>query len=321
MKHTVLLAGAGALALGLAAGAASAQTSTVPLIDRELFFGNPEISGATLSPDGRFIAFRKPWNGTLNLWVKKAEEPFDQAKRVTAETRRPIPSFFWSRDSRFILFVQDQGGDENFNVYAVDPSAAPAAGTDVPEARNLTDAKGARAVIYDVPRHNPDIIFVGLNDRDAAWHDLYEVKLSTGQRTLIRRNTEKIAGWVFDRAGKLRLAVRTADNGDTHVLRVTDKGFEQVYSCTVFETCGVLQYHPDNQRVYFVSNHGAPDLSQLVLFDPAAKTETLVEKDPDGHVDFGGAIFSEKTGELVATAYVGDRVRMYFRDKSYEADY
>ena len=97
------------------------------------------------SPDGRFIAFRKPWNGTLNLWVKKAEEPFGQAKRVTAETRRPIPSFFWSRDSRFVLFVQDQGGDENFNVYAVSPTAAPAAGADVPAARNLTDAKGALA--------------------------------------------------------------------------------------------------------------------------------------------------------------------------------
>jgi len=28
-----------------------------PLIDRELFFGDPEISGAQLSPDGKFITF------------------------------------------------------------------------------------------------------------------------------------------------------------------------------------------------------------------------------------------------------------------------
>jgi len=31
-----------------------------PLVDRELYFGDPEIAGAQLSPDGRFIAFLKP---------------------------------------------------------------------------------------------------------------------------------------------------------------------------------------------------------------------------------------------------------------------
>jgi dipeptidyl aminopeptidase/acylaminoacyl peptidase len=308
------------------AATASAQTppSTAgqpPLIDRELFFGNPEISSATLSPDGRFIAFRKPWNGTLNIWVKPAAAPFDSARRITAETQRPIPSFFWSRDSKYILFVQDQGGDENFNVYAVDPSGAAPAGKDVPAARNLTAAKGARAIIYDVPRHDADTIYVGLNDRDAAWHDLYDVKISTGERKLLRQNKDKIAGWMFDRAGKLRLALRTADNGDTEVLRVTDTGFESIYGCTVFETCGPAEFNADNTRVYMVTNHGDPDLMRLVLFDPQTKKEELVESDPDKQVDFGGAIFSEKTGQLVATVYVGDTQRIYFRDKAWEADY
>ena len=106
----------------------------------------------------------------------------------------------------------------------------------MPTARNLTDAKGARAFIYDLPRRNPDLIFVGLNDRDAAWHDVYEVRISTGERKLLRKNTDQIAGWVFDRAGKLRMAMKTAPNGDNEILRVTDTGFEKVYGCTVFET-------------------------------------------------------------------------------------
>jgi dipeptidyl aminopeptidase/acylaminoacyl peptidase len=297
------------------------SSSLPPLIDRELFFGNPEIASAALSPDGKFIAFRKPWNGTMNIWVKKAEEPFDGAKRLTADTRRPIPAFFWSRDSKYILFVQDQAGDENYNVYAVDPSAAAAAGQEVPAARNLTDAKGVRAVIYDVPRESADLIHVGLNDRDAAWHDLYEVRISTGERKLLRKNTDKIAAWVFDRAGKLRLALRTTDAGDTDILRVTDTGFEQVYTCTVFETCGPLQFHPDNTRVYMVSNKGDADLIRLVLFDPLTKKEEVVDSDPDKQVDFSGGIFSEKTGELVGTIYIGDTQRIYFRDKDFAADF
>jgi dipeptidyl aminopeptidase/acylaminoacyl peptidase len=320
MKSTVL-----ALCVLVATTASAQQKPAMsglpPLIDRELFFGNPEISSATLSPDGKFIAFRKPWNGTMNIWVKKSEETFDQAKRITAEARRPIPAFFWSRDSKYILFVQDQGGDENFNVHAVDPSAAPAAGQEVPAARNLTEAKGVRAFIYDLPRTNPDLIHVGLNDRDAAWHDLYEVRISTGERKLLRKNADQIAGWNFDRAGKLQMAMKTAPNGDVEILRVTDAGFEKVYGCTVFETCAVVQFHPDNKRVYLITNVGTPDLVRLVLFDPQTKKEELAHTDPENRVDFGGAIFSEKTGALVATVYLDDTQRLYFRDKEFEADY
>ncbi len=306
---------------GAPRSAYQSQSGQPPLIDREVFFGNPEISSATLSPDGKYVAFRKPWNETLNIWVKKIGDPFDKATRITAETKRPIPSFFFSRDSKYVLFVQDQGGDENFNVYAVNPSDPPAPGKDVPAARNLTDAKGVWAIIYNVPHHNPDVIFAGLNDRDPAWHDLYEVKISTGARTLLRKNTDKIAGWQFDRAGKLRLAQRTAPNGDTEILRVGDAGFEQVYGCSVFETCSPLQFHLDNARVYMMTNRGDPDLISLVLFDPQTKKEELVEADPDGQADLGGAVFSEKTGHLVGTLYVGDRMRVYFRDKDFGADY
>jgi dipeptidyl aminopeptidase/acylaminoacyl peptidase len=290
-----------------------------PLIDRELFFGNPEISGAQVSPDGRLIAFIKPYKDTRNIWVKKTGEPFSAAKLITADTKRPIPGYFWSRDGRHILFVQDQGGDENFNVYAVNPTESPAPGHDVPAARNLTDAKGARAIIYDVPRTQPDVIHVGLNDRDAAWHDLYKVNISTGERTLVRQNTEKIAGWLFDNQGQLRLAVRTEDNGDTQILRVDAKGFETIYSCSVFETCGPVRFHKDNKRLYITTNKGAPDLTGLVLLDVGSGAEELVESDPLNRVDFGGARFSDRTDEIVVTSYQDDRTRRYFKDNAFEA--
>jgi hypothetical protein len=40
-------------------GVPTGQTQA-PLLDRELFFGDPEISGAQLSPDGQYISFVKP---------------------------------------------------------------------------------------------------------------------------------------------------------------------------------------------------------------------------------------------------------------------
>jgi dipeptidyl aminopeptidase/acylaminoacyl peptidase len=308
--------------LGAASALAQGSNTQPPIIDRELFFGNPEISGSQISPDGQFISFLKPYKDTRNIWVKRTGDPFSAAKLITNDTKRPVTSYFWSRDGKYILFVQDQGGDENYNVYAVNPADGPAAGQEVPMARNLTAAKGVRAAIYSVPRNEPDTIYVGLNDRDKSWHDLYRVKISTGERTLMRQNTERIAGWFFDNKGQLRLAVRTTDKGDTEILRVDDKGFTQVYSCNVFETCGPVRYHKDNARIYMITNKGdQSDLTHLVLFDPNTGKDELVESDPLNRVDFGGAEFSNLTDELIATVYTDSRTRIYWKDKAYESDY
>jgi dipeptidyl aminopeptidase/acylaminoacyl peptidase len=316
-----------ALVIPLAAEGAKAPKATAqknqlpPLIDRDKFFGNPEIAAAQLSPDGKWIAFLKPYKDTRNVWVKKVGEPYSKGRLITADPKRPIPGFFWSRDGKQILFVQDKEGDENYNVYAVDPSATPAAGKDAPEARNLTAAKGARAQILAVPKADPDTMYVGLNDRDASWHDVYKVKISTGERTLIRKNTERIAGWVFDKQANLRLALRTTEKGDTEILRVDPEGFTKVYECSVFESASPVEFHKDGKRVYMETNKGNRDLTELVLFDPTTGKEEKLESDPKNRVDFGAAIFSDLTDDLIATTYQEDRTRIYWKNKAWEADY
>lgn len=310
-----------ALLVIVVASVSAQQGGLPPLIDRELFFGDPEISGAQISPDGKFIAFIKPFKETRNVWVKRTEAPFNSAKPITADTR-PIPIYFWSEDGKYILFIQDKAGDENYLVYAVNPAETPAAGQEVPAARNLTDLKGVRAQITAVPRSEPDAIYVAINDRDKAWHDLYKVKISTGERTLVRQNTERIVGWTFDLKDQLRLATRVADNGDTEVLRVDEKGFTKVYSCNVFESCGPVRYHKDGQRVYFITNKGAGvDLTRLTLFNATTGKEEAVESDPLNRVDLSDIAFSDVSDEMIATTYEDERQRIYWKDKSFEADY
>jgi len=301
---------------------ASIMAQQPALIDREVFFGNPEIAGAQLSPDGKFIMFRKPYKDTMNIWVKKSEDSFDKAKLITNRTDRPIAGAFWSRDSKYILFTQDKGGDENFNVYAVNPAQAATSGSDVPAARNITDAKGVRALIFAVPESDPDAIYVGLNERDKAWHDLYKVKISTGERTLVSENKDRYQGVIFDNADKLRLATRAAENGDTEILRIDIAGkASKLFSCDVFETCGPVRFHKDNARVYIQTNKGNGDLVELALLDVANGKVEKVEGDPLKKVDFGGASFSDLTDELISTSYEDDRERLYWKDKTFEADY
>ncbi|HUN02214.1 MAG TPA: hypothetical protein PLS00_05120, partial [Niabella sp.] len=73
------------------------KDNPIPIIDRSIFFDNPEISGGQLSPDGKYISFMKAYNGILNIWVKKFDEPFKNARRLT-NLERPSGGYFWTRD-------------------------------------------------------------------------------------------------------------------------------------------------------------------------------------------------------------------------------
>ncbi len=314
-------------ALSCAVFATAADDATVdrlanlpPLIDRNVFFGDPEIAGAQLSPDGKWISFRKPYRGVMNVWVKAVNEPFDAARPLTADTKRPLGGHFWTQDSRYVLFIQDEGGTEDFHVYAVDPAAEPDGESGVPPARDLTPMEGIRAFIYAVPEGNPSQIIVGINDRDPALHDVYRLDIDTGERELLIRNDINVGQWVTDLAGAVRLAMRQRPDGGTDIIVVEDGALGRVlYDCDWEETCSANRFHKDGERVYVVSNKGV-DLIRLLLIDVATGEEELVDADPEGEVDFSGAWFSDATEELVATLYVGDRVRIYPRTEELEQE-
>ena len=56
------------------------------------------------------------------------------------------------------------------------------------------------------------------------------------------------------------------------------------------------------------------DLSHLVLLDVQTGDVERIESDPENEVDFESPVFSARTDELVATTYVGDRLRVYFKN-------
>ncbi len=292
-----------------------------PLLDRELFFGDPEISGGQLSPDGEYLSFMRPYQGTRNLWVKTRTASFDEAIPVTDRTDRPIPGYFWSRDGKYLLFVMDQGGDENYNIYALNPAeASPGV---IPEARNITDMEGVRAMIFHISHNDPDLMFVGLNNRDAAWHDLYSLRISTGELTLLRENTNRFTSWNFDWEDRLRLASRTKENGDNELWRMDPGDSEElIYEWGLMESAYSAGFHKDNEKIYLVTNKGKErDKSKLFLMDINTLEKSLVEEDPEGRVDFGGLWQSNKTRDIIATFYTDDRTRAYFHNKDFESHY
>jgi len=290
-----------------------------PIIDRELFFGDPKISGAQISPDGKFITFIKPFNNVPNIWVKERKQKFEEARPLTNDTKRPVRNYFWSRDSRYVLYVQDKGGNENYRLYAVDPTVK---GDPVPQTRDLTPMENVKAYIYDVPRKTPNEILIGLNDRHPQLHDVYKLNLTTGGKTLIRKNDENVARWVFDLDANLRLGSRQTQDGGTEILKVDGDELVSIYSVHNEETVSRYRFTVDGKSFYMISNKGSKaDKTELLLYNLDDNTTKFIERDPENEVDFGGALFSDVTNELLATYYIADHFKIYFKNKEFEKSY
>lgn len=288
-----------------------------PIINREIFFGNPTIMGGKVSPNGEFISFIKPYEGMLNVWVKKRDEAFADAVPVTNDQKRPITSYFWSRDSQYILYVQDKGGDENFHLYAVSPESA---NNGLPESKDLTDYGAIRAMLFSLPKSNTDSILVGINDRDPAWHDLYELSISTGERKLIYQNEAGLGSFYFDLNNQLRLSARSTSNAGTEVLALKDNEWSPLLATTGDENISLLKFKSQDE-VYVNTNIGNVDLSFLGILNVVTGEIEKVESDPQDSVDLGGALFSDLTNELIATVYTFEKSQIYWKDEDFESDY
>jgi dipeptidyl aminopeptidase/acylaminoacyl peptidase len=289
-----------------------------PIIDRDIFFGNPEISSGQLSPDGKFVSFLKEYEGIMNIWVKAFDEPFEAARPLT-DSKRPLYGYSWTVDGAYILYVKDNDGDENMNVWAVNPAEKVENG--VPESRNLTPLEEVTAQIYHSSLNNADLLFIGLNDRDKAWHDLYSLKISTGELTKIYENNDRIVSYGFDWDDNLRLLYRTDDKGNTTILYKKGDKLEPIYETSVTEGAGVIAWNEDNSLMYLETNKGDLNLSTLYLMNPETKELTLVESDPEKRVDFGSLRINRNTRKPISTSYVDDKTRIYWKDKEWEDMY
>lgn len=291
-------------------------TEAVPeIIPVSSFFDNPEIAGAQISPDGEWLSYLKAYQGKLNVFAKRIGT--DDEIQLTNDTERPVTGYFWSVDSSKILYVQDKGGNENFHIYAL-----PIDGTSTPAARDLTPYDGARAQIYAVPTDAPERILIGLNQRNPQVFDAYWLDLESGHLTMVAENPGRHGGYLLDHDLKVRVAGGQNEQGGADIFARDDEDAEWrlLASYPADENVNPIQFHPDNQRLYISSDHGDVDLSRLMLMDLTTGETEEVERDPAGEVDFGSAVFSSVTDELIATVYVADTTRIYTRNDEWKRD-
>jgi dipeptidyl aminopeptidase/acylaminoacyl peptidase len=192
--------------------------SDIALIPRKLLLGNATQLDPKLSPDGHSVAWLAPAGGVMNIWVAPLNA-LREARPITQLRGRPIVWHSWTPDGRWILFLKDVNGDENWNIHA--------AGATTAETRNLTPLPGVAAQPYLWSPDLPGKILAGLNDRDPRWHDIWEIDLETGARNRIYENNERLGSILCDWQGNLRFATRSnPENGGEEIFRFRGASIE-----------------------------------------------------------------------------------------------
>lgn len=81
--------------------------------------GPPQRTAGTISPDGAWLAYIGLDEGVPNIFLATRAEP-SHGEAVTHDRRRGIRDFRFAYDNHHLLFTQDNDGDENDRLYALD---------------------------------------------------------------------------------------------------------------------------------------------------------------------------------------------------------
>ena len=273
---------------------AATRVADTPMIPRDHLFGNPTRSQGKISPDGKWVSWMAPWEGVMNVFMAPADDP-DSARRMTSAKDRPIPQYFWAPDSQSLLYVRDKQGDENYLLYSVPVDAEEGA-----EEKCLTPFEDTRVQVVGGSETIKDKILVGLNNRDARFHDVHLLDLNTGELTLVFENNEW-AGFEADDSLTLRWAVRQNAAGGTDMHEITDGVVaEEPRETTGLDdalTTGMAGYTTDGKTLYWLDSRGR-DTAALYAEDTATGQRVLVAE--HDKADIGGTMRHKQTGVVQA---------------------
>jgi dipeptidyl aminopeptidase/acylaminoacyl peptidase len=282
----------------------TASHPPVPLVPREVLFGNPDRVSPRISPDGARLAWIAPDEGVLNVWVSPVSGGVGVP--VTEDRDRGIRSFFWAHDNQHILYEQDTGGDENWRLYATDLVNG--------VTKDLTPFEGVQARVDHIDKNFPDDVLVGINKDNPQLHDVYRLHLPTGELTKIVENPGFV-GFLADAQFRVRGGLApTADGGMVVMVRDDEESeWRPILEIDQEDalTTSPLEFTADGKALWAVSSKGF-NTGNLVLINCANGVQRLVVGDPN--YDISGVHLNPDTKNPEFVTYTKDRVEYQVLD-------
>lgn len=274
----------------------------------EDFFRKPERSRYKLSPSGNYFSFLGPWKRRLNIFIQVPGK--EEATRITNIEDRDIAWYFWKTDNT-LLFARDQGGDENFHLFAIERDGS--------NLRELTPFEGVKVDLIDDLEDFDDEIIIQMNKNNPHLFDPYRLNIKTGELTQLAENNnldEPIDTWITDHEGRLRAASKLVGGTNTCLLYRAHENeqFREVITTDFRISIVPLFFDFDNSDRIYVSTNLGRDKSVITRFNLSTGLEEgpVIFEHPE--VDVTSLSYSRKRKVLTAISYLTDRRHLYFLD-------
>jgi dipeptidyl aminopeptidase/acylaminoacyl peptidase len=293
-----------------------AATSAVPLIPREVLFGNPEKTQPRLSPGGERLAYIVPVDGVLNVWVGPVvpDAGGGGSEPVTRDTDRGIRQYFWAEDGTHLVYLQDKGGDENWRLYAVDPATK--------EIRDLTPFENVQARPLEKDKRHPDELLIALNRRDPQVHDVYRLNLATRDLEMVVENPGNVAGWVADAELRVRGALSAYPDGGFGLLvrKTEEDDWRELFRWGPEDSLnsGPVGFSEDGAQMFLRDSREA-NTACLVRLDLSTQEVEILAEDPE--YDVSDVLVHPDTREVQAAAFTRARSEWIVLDETVREDF
>lgn len=254
------------LSMNIATFVMESQEASIPL---QVFFENPEKINVKISPDGTMISYLKSdEHRRLQVWIVLDDQTEVQ---VTDNKHRSILNYLWSYDSKSILYLQDENGNENWNLFKTDITTK--------ETVNLTpfDKVQVRVLKYD--KHYPNSIILGINKDKKERHDPYKLDLKTHGIVSMGQSLDDTLDIIINNNLEFIGIYKSIDNGNRQLLLKDKNDWKLFLEHGYEDEFEVLFFSKDNNFMYCLDSQNA-NSKQFVKIDVKNKHKKVIVSDP-----------------------------------------
>ncbi len=217
------------------------------------------MGGVALSPDATHIAYVGNASGRLNLWVMNAD---GSAQRQLLHSNDRQAGAVFTPDGRDVVYMQDNGGDEMYDLWAV-----PVAGG---TPRDLTHTEHTSEIGPEFSRDGTLLAF-GSKEKTSPYTNIAVMAWPGGTTRLLTHETDPTASWRLARwspDGRAIYAVRSInqDNSDIYRIDVKSGAAENLTAHPGKELIEVSDVSPDGKTLLGSSNRNG-GFANVGLFD------------------------------------------------------
>jgi dipeptidyl aminopeptidase/acylaminoacyl peptidase len=247
------------------------QVVDIPEYTAEDFLDTTTFFGASFSPDNSKVLVSSNESGVYNAYAIPVEGG-DPEPLTTSADNSIFSIGYFPGDERF-LYTSDQGGNELNHIYVRDPDGT---------ATDLTPGDGHKASFYGWA-WDDETFYVGTNERDEKFFDVYEYTVDGYDRTMVFQNdmAYNFADITPDRRYMVFSKTITTTNSDIYLYDSKTKELTLITEHEGEIDHSPQTFSPDGRSLYFLTDRDS-EFAYLARYDlESGAVDTVIETDWD----------------------------------------